>query len=51
MQVLEFGFYCYSFIIDGVWVIDLANVYVIWDVVLIFNVFFLEGGWVDDYKV
>ncbi len=50
-QVLEPGFYRYSFTIDGVRAIDPANAHVIRDVASISNVFLLEGGRADDYKV
>lgn len=51
MEVLLFDLYSYVFELDGVCLIDFGNVYVIWDVVNIFNYFIIFGGLVDQYKV
>ncbi len=48
---LQSDLYSYSFIVDGLNVTDPNNVYVIRDVASVFNIFLIDGGKADFYKV
>lgn len=50
-QVLPSDLYSYTFIVDGLKVIDPNNVYQVRDVATVMNIFLIEGGLGDLYKV
>lgn len=50
-QVLPSDLYSYAFIVDGLKVIDPNNVYQVRDVATVMNIFLIEGGLGDLYKV
>lgn len=50
-EVLSSDLYSYTFIVDGVKVLDPNNVYQIRDVATVMNIFLIEGGLGDLYKV
>lgn len=50
-ETLQPGFYRYSFSVDGVRAVDPSNAHAIRDVGSISNVFLIEGGTADLYKV
>lgn len=50
-QVLPSDLYSYTFIVDGLKVLDPNNVYQVRDVATVMNIFLVEGGLGDLYKV
>lgn len=50
-QVLPSDLYSYTFIVDGLKVLDPNNVYQVRDVATVMNIFLVEGGLADLYKV
>lgn len=50
-QVLPSDLYSYTFIVDGLKVLDPNNVYQVRDVTTVMNIFLVEGGLADLYKV
>ena len=50
-EVLETDLYRYSFFVDGARTIDPSNAHVIRDVASVSNIFLIEGGQADLYKV
>ena len=50
-QVLQSDLYSYTFIVDGLKVLDPNNVYQVRDVATVMNIFLVEGGLGDLYKV